>query len=486
LFILLSCVIFAAGAQAQTRPTPSPNVTPSVTREDRELTDARRRNEEAQAEYYRAQTEKLNQPGTSKSFWRTLSDNAAILGALTAALVALATLFINQRTALRARKDTEFYEALKRFGDKDSPTVRATAAGLLARISDTAFFTFPRRRPDWPWRLLQKKWWQKIPVWLKKRVVTHPYFDTALDQLITGLSIEEHPTVVAAMIDAIEHLIPNNSDRAIDQLYIANRRLQIELVEQIAWLSAMFWRDNEKVWKVASSFTGYRREVLEKVPRLHPAEFNVAHQAALLSVGTTDEHLRRPIEDATRQRLKAIGSRLRDNVALLVDSLHMRRDNKWLDLRGVFLAEAKFLEGTKLVWAQLPAALLCDADLSGSNLRYADLTEAHLEGAKLLKVDLEFASLFNTQIDKETKFAGTSWWKASFEPGFSSRRINLDPFSVDRRLLGQLVAQLGELTAEQLTEASLSVTRYMKERKRPPSESSAKIPAEDISLSKPK
>src|SRR5262245_50297673 len=61
------------------------------------------RNEEAQVEYYRARTEALRRQG-AKTIWQVVSDNAAIFGALTAALVALLTLVVNQRTALRARK----------------------------------------------------------------------------------------------------------------------------------------------------------------------------------------------------------------------------------------------------------------------------------------------------------------------------------------------------------------------------------------------
>ncbi len=144
--ILVSCTIFSAIAQAQTRPTPSPNATPNVASEDRELNEARRRNEEAQAKYYEEQTKKLQHPDPPKTFLRTLSDNAAILGAFTAAMVALFTLLVNHRSARRARKDTEFYDALKQLGDKESPTGRASAAGMLARMSAISFFAWRWKR----------------------------------------------------------------------------------------------------------------------------------------------------------------------------------------------------------------------------------------------------------------------------------------------------------------------------------------------------
>ena len=40
----------------------------------------------------------------------------------------------------RSQHDTQFYEALKRFGDKDSPAVRASGAALIAQLGTAATF----------------------------------------------------------------------------------------------------------------------------------------------------------------------------------------------------------------------------------------------------------------------------------------------------------------------------------------------------------
>src|SRR5687767_4254225 len=145
--------------------------------EEQELIKARRANEEAQAEYYREQTNKLREPvktSPGKTFSQSVAENPAsvvgvigtILGALIVAIVGLTTLYFNNRNAIKAQRDTQFYEAMKRLGDKDNPTIRASAAGLLALMAQV----------EWPELSLGRHW---PPL---KRVRSRPYFTTALDQ----------------------------------------------------------------------------------------------------------------------------------------------------------------------------------------------------------------------------------------------------------------------------------------------------------------
>lgn len=99
------------------------------------IDEARKANENAQAEYYRLLSKKMNEP--SETFWQKISDNPAsvlgVLGVFVAALITLLSFVFNYRATLRSQSDTQFYEALKRFGDKDSPAMRSSAAGILSQ-----------------------------------------------------------------------------------------------------------------------------------------------------------------------------------------------------------------------------------------------------------------------------------------------------------------------------------------------------------------
>lgn len=463
--ILVWCFLFTGGAPAQTSaPTPSHDARSEVTNEDRQLNEARRQNEEAKAEYYRTQTKKLNEPVAAKGFF----DNAAILGAVTAALVALFSLIVNLRTGFRARKDTEFYEALKRFGDKDSPTVRASAAAMIAQISDTSFYRFPRRRPDKKWRDLTGKLWPRVLEWVKKRTRDYPYFDTALDQLVTGLSIEQHATVVASITDAITRLIPKNRDRAATQLHIANQRLQAEVVEQLArltafiaddekWPEVQYWKESETVWDVVCPSIGYSREALEDIPGRFKTQFDVARNDAALTLAIkADEKSKSDMLETIRTRLRDIGWRLRQNVSLLVQPFVKERVYSFLDLRGVFLAGAEFPRGSNLSGIFLDLAVLCDAKLTYSDLSLSSLVMSHLEGADLLNADLKESYLGGARIDDRTVFLGSNWWKADFSSTID--QLNLG-FTDSRRLLDDL-ARRGSLSPEQLREAHPSVRKH--------------------------
>src|SRR6185295_18879068 len=73
----------------------------------------------AQAEYYRVQTERLR----GQPFLKNLAENPAgvmtTLAAFVAGFIALLSLIVNRGVTIRTQKDTQFYEALKRFGDQE-------------------------------------------------------------------------------------------------------------------------------------------------------------------------------------------------------------------------------------------------------------------------------------------------------------------------------------------------------------------------------
>ena len=102
----------------------------SLTPEQIRLIEAQTAAQKAQAEFYRRQLADLRKP-----FWQKLivkpseaaGDVAAVVGA-SIAFVVLVLIFLSIR---RDQKDTRFFEALKMLGDKDNPSARAAAVGML-------------------------------------------------------------------------------------------------------------------------------------------------------------------------------------------------------------------------------------------------------------------------------------------------------------------------------------------------------------------
>jgi hypothetical protein len=237
--------------------------------------------------------------------------------------------------------------------------------------------------------------------------------------------------------------------------------LQIQFVEQLAWVVALFsdddnWRESQQVWELACSYTGYSRQALKDLPDLHRAEFSVARQEASLTVRTTDEGSRRTIEDTARHALTAIGARLRQNVALLVQPFDNKKADSVLNLHGAFLAGAQFLSKSNLRGVQLDSAILCGAYLAFSKLNRASLGFARLEGADLVEADLEGTVLIGARINKTTTFLMSNWWKADF-----GMTVYLGKARPESALLDDIIAEAGTPTAEQLREAHPSVREYV-------------------------
>src|SRR6266550_6722157 len=186
LFTLLVIVFTVPAGASQSSPQPSAEQPRAA---DQELINAQKANESAQAEYYRELTRKLHEPSPTPIMRKSFSDNVAenpasvigivgtILAALFAALVGLTTLFVNSRSAAKAQRDTQFYEALKRLGDKDSPTIRSSAAGLLAQMAQT------KDREVTAFELRLRSYLPKKKKPFVEFDPHFPYFTTARDQL---------------------------------------------------------------------------------------------------------------------------------------------------------------------------------------------------------------------------------------------------------------------------------------------------------------
>lgn len=257
--VTLWCASFAAAKPNQT--------TKKAGSEDSRVDTSRKNNEEAQAEYYRELTRKLREPSPTPvaspaaSIRQTFSQNPGIIlgvmGAIAASFVAFISFIFNYRTTLRNQTDTQFYEALKRFGDKDSPAIRSSAAGLLSQMG--------RKR-------------------LGVRRQRH-YLRTALDQLIAGHLIDENSAVLTSISEALKQLAPLDPRWTLDRMYKSNIRLQADLVEVLSdylstndfhpkegvpeWLATV----SDKVWTRVETLTGYSKTVIISLIEEHKTRF---------------------------------------------------------------------------------------------------------------------------------------------------------------------------------------------------------------------
>jgi Pentapeptide repeats (8 copies) len=467
-FILVSSVLIAVPAPAQAQSTPSPNAAPETAREERQLNEARLSNEKAQADYYRAQAEKLQKPDPQKTFWRTLSDNAAILGALTAALVALFTLVVNQQTALRSRKDTEFYEALKRFGDKDSPTVRASAAAMLANMSDISFFAL--------------RWSNNAPWWRPDlNMIRYPYFGTVLDQLITGLLIEEHNVVVHGIVTGLKRVLPRDFKRSSDRLREANWRLQVELMTQLTDFFAtkgLTKADEVKAedWKEATILTRVPEEGLKAILDKFPDDFwnqSLLRNKADKIEGDAEKG---PRTTDIHNRLTDVGRRLLQNIQLCAMLIEKRPKSATdpIAFDQMYLANISFSRGcnlrnTDFSNSLMPRAFLNEAKLGGAILNWTLLEPAFCSG-----LDLTDTNLWGVRIDRsKPPFDYSNWWQADYEARFAVDANHPTPI-VSEDLIDTMLMRYGELSSTQLKDAHRSVKTYIAKRNTAQVEASAK------------
>lgn len=175
--------------------------TPTTTA-PKELVQAQVDREKAQAAYYRGELEVSRRqmeaalPKTYKTMLEkyTAKDPGDLVESLAAVLgvfLIFLILYNNYRFTRLDQRDARFFEALKRFGDMESPALRSTAAGLLAQMG--------RQRA---------------------------YADTALDQLLSGLMLEEHPVVQASIRNAVVGLAKHDPELVSLRLRHARADLQ--------------------------------------------------------------------------------------------------------------------------------------------------------------------------------------------------------------------------------------------------------------------
>jgi hypothetical protein len=259
------------GAHAEAGASPMP-----LTQEQRELIDAQTKNERAQQDYFAKQAAKLDREAGGKSVFDRLVggllDNPAgilglvgaflaLMGASVAARVAYLSFFFNYHSTLKNQTDNQLFEALKRFGD-GSPAVRSGAAGALALMGRMKIKQLSKPNPG----LLMRA--------SKLLAEEQPYLAAALDQLLSGLMIEEDRTVLAVIQAGLEALFPHSKESYLRGLRAANRHLQETVVASLAeYFAAGEAATREEIssamWGVAGTLTNYRSTDLQRLVELY-------------------------------------------------------------------------------------------------------------------------------------------------------------------------------------------------------------------------
>jgi pentapeptide repeat protein len=370
-----------------------------------------------------------------KSFWQKAKDNlpalGAILGAVITASVALVSLSFNYHATLRLQRDTQFDEALRRFGDRDNCIVRASAAGLLAGMA--------QRQPR--------------------------YFYVAFVQLFSGLTLERSSLTLDSIRTSILDLISTNPVRALKVLAVLNTAFSRGVAEAFIGFCAVHGAESiesvpDKLWKEAEIITSFDQRaikalfntlsrefysrsydrILRKFNALLAEEFDAHKEATRVELRDNAERLRTNI-DSIGQACHLLNTRLRRKIGLhLFNKSRMTRVFTDAFLLGARLRDVQnwslvgaVLREANLSGANLSRANLCGADLSRTDLtdtkllhadcrrarfvhavlKGADLTRARFGSAELSYADLTDTKFHRTRIAPEA-LESTEWWKADF------------------------------------------------------------------------
>jgi hypothetical protein len=348
---------------------------------------------------------------------KNIKDNApaiTTIATIVAAIFAIVSFALNYRTTVRNQQDTQFYEALKRFGDNDSPSVRFSAAGLLAVMACR------HRR----------------------------YFATAFFQLNAGQSLEQNSVVFEQLGDSLETLYRHNPRWCLEVLLARNGRLRESFVHALTSLYIIRGANlgepiPEEFFKQVESLSGYARYFRDTLSKtVGPLPFSLLKSPIGLAVLSEEERQRRmpgiarDLADSSKQLTANIDQVSR--AAMIFDRVYGRiediahRISKMktkILIEGCFLPTAIFasfggktrmdfhdseLQYANFEWAQLDKstfegckldstnfchAKLRGADFAGVSLDGADLKWADLSGAKLFSCSLRGADLEDTKMD---------------------------------------------------------------------------------------
>jgi uncharacterized protein YjbI with pentapeptide repeats len=389
-----------------------------------DLRRAQIENQRAQREYYQ------RRPG--------LLERLAPWASGLAAFVAFVTLIVNYRSNAQFQRDTKFYEALKRFGDKDSPSVRASATLLLSEMAQrTPTFSFVGRKRT-------------------------EYLPTVLNQLVVGMLLEQNPVALESIRATFFNLAPYNRHLSGSLLFNQNKSLAANLVDAFADYISMNGVSNltditPEAWVVISTTTGFSREAFEglllsfngRYSRDPVSKFDelLKRTASRRPFMDDYEHLSRQKKSDTR--LRQVSNLMRSNIQTCSRaSFDLLNSETWAARLFLPRSSLRFHSKKPINMHELNAQnaeisgmaigiSLYDSDLRGcvlnvtfadsymkrtdlrdskisGHLQRANLQQTDLQGAFLSMVDLQGTYLAGAKVDDHTRMYDTKWWQANF------------------------------------------------------------------------
>jgi len=463
--------------------------TPSkiLTLEEQELIKAQKGNEEAQAEYYREQTNKLRQPPLAasptpgKTFRQSVAENPAsvvgvigtILGAIIVALVSLTTLYFNSRNAIKAQRDSQFYEAMKRMGDKDSPTLRASAAGLLALMA----------RQEWREPTLTKKW----PFLQVEK--SRPYFETAVNQLLVGHQLESNRVGTESIKNALQQLvplIPQNIGAITHELHAANLSIQDVVASLVAEFFAISgcdspYADDEQsidLWRQLESSTSFDMRSLRKLVS-HNRSYANRFWSYRFIIDAQNAGDRGQLLSAIHDKLQVASANLRANITLFCTALGQlqqkdtpEQSHYWCPFRfkRAFLVDGEIGHGANLSnldfeYGNFSGMHLHNVNLANTNLNGATLN-MWMDGGSLRNAQLSWAEFDGDNI-RGVDMTDALLAKARIPAGLSSAWLKADfthADKIDNKLLESLFKNDSQLVPTDLNEVHASVRTFLESK----------------------
>lgn len=514
-FAVIQCSAQDGEPSAKITPPPSSQITEL----QKQLIEAQKANEEAQAEYYQTQTDKLKQTPTptpeptTKTIRQNIAENpASVLGALVALIAAVITgitFIVNYRFNTETQKNTQFYEALKRFGDKDSPVIRSSAAALLGQIGLTETGFFKRKKP---------------------------YLVTATDQLLSGISLEDDGVVLNSIENALQLLLSaaQNPYEYYEKLIRLNRGLQVELLNALADAQAIWTpiyadspddknpEDNLKLIEIdeviradhsnlAISITGFDKIILEAFRYRYFFEFpkrvTLTRNIAVQRYDFMENDSWSEYQNEIIKSLRTAAGRLRVNsdiLSLVINLIYKKMSlpptkqelSKYVDLSNLFLIrkdivihgtrvslsrsqlqfvyfENCYLKDSRFIGTHLENARFFQTDLEESsfneahlenswlsftNLNNTEFKNTHLKKAAFFNSSLTNAKMAGAIIDNETRFSGSNWWEADFY-------FEDEPEKKDEALLEHLYKQYSQDIPDDLTKTHESVREFVTKKR---------------------
>jgi pentapeptide repeat protein len=384
------------------------------------LTQAQIENQKAQARYYARESDR-------RGFWRSLREFGWPVGVVAVGIAAIIAVGLNQRANLRFRTDTEFYETIKRFSQKENSASRLVAAGVLAQIG----------------------------------VRRNRFYESAFDQLSLGLLSEPENHVREAIRLAMGRLVKKHPGKSLQKLEEMNRVLRTSVSESLYRFFIVRGgnppgRVSENDWIDAERITEFDRPALNSLFNCLPKERVAQTIKSARKVDCTGGIEALDEEKAGRVLANA-AEELRSNIKSISESLFYSdcgspgflggifRKTAYRSFSSTFLAGAEFrdlqsfcisrtvLRNANMASANLKRASLLEADLSnadlshaklsfvdckgtrltGAILKNADLSRAKIQNSDLSGVDLS-GTIFRGTVIAPAALQGTKWWKADF------------------------------------------------------------------------